>query len=63
MRELVKNKNKGAYNVEVSSAQKEGGNWIIEGAYSIRIEGLPWPFNFKVCINNNGTVVSYNFNA
>jgi hypothetical protein len=61
--EFVKKKNKGVSEVEVNSVHKEGKEWIIKGAYSTSIEGFPWAFNFVVQINDNGKVISYNFNA
>lgn len=61
--ELVKNKNEGVSEVEISSVNREGEEWVIKGAYSTSIEGLPWSFNFVVRIDDNGKVVSYDFNA
>lgn len=61
--ELVKTKDEDASEIDVSSAEKENEEWIIKGSFSTRINGLPWPFNFEVRINENGEVKSYNLNA
>lgn len=61
--ELVKSKNKNVSGVDVSSVHQKMKNWVINGAFSTRINGLPWAFNFEVRISENGEVISYNFNV
>lgn len=61
--ELVKNENEDVSEVRISGIRRQEEEWVVKGYYSTSIEGLPCSFNFVVRIDNNGEVVSCDFNV
>jgi len=54
-------KRKSTEEIDVSTIEEKGGNWIFRGTCPIDLEGHPWVERFEVVVDNKGKIKSSYF--